>query len=306
MTAQTNLTSKSRILPAIIQFCGRWLRVFLGLALILSLAAIFLESNYRANLGESTALNLNQGRSAVEKNEPRAQVKVDSEPKVSPEARAAEAQKVLQAMGAIQVALAGKKPLDRRFFQALEKVCHTYDVVLILDEVQSGYGRSGKFFAHQHHGIKPDIICMAKGMGNGFPIGGILVGPDIKAKYGMLGTTFGGNHLACSASLAVLEVLQEERLQEKAVALENYFRTKAKGLPHLLKIKGRGLMLGLEFDFEVADLRKELIYNHKIFTGGSSNKKLIRILPPLTIKEKHFDTFFDALIIVLKNKDTNY
>ncbi|MCF8195927.1 MAG: hypothetical protein K9J38_08000 [Polynucleobacter sp.] len=121
MTAQTNLTSKSRILPAIIQFCGHWLRVFLGLALILSLAAIFLESNYRAKLGESTALNLNQGRSAVEKNEPRAQVKVDSEPKVSPEARAAEAQKVLQAMGAIQVALAGKKPLDRRFFQALEK-----------------------------------------------------------------------------------------------------------------------------------------------------------------------------------------
>ena len=126
MTAQTNLTSKSRILPAIIQFCGRWLRVFLGLALILSLAAIFLESNYRAKLGESTTLNLNQGRSAVEKNEPRAtepraQVKVDSEPKVSPEAKVAEAQKVLQAMGAIQVALAGKKPLDRRFFQALEK-----------------------------------------------------------------------------------------------------------------------------------------------------------------------------------------
>ncbi len=126
MTAQTNLTSKSRILPAIIQFCGRWLRVFLGLALILSLAAIFLESNYRANLGESTALNLNQGRSTVEKTEPRAtepraQVKTDSEPKVSPEAKAAEAQKVLQAMGAIQVALAGKKPLDRRFFQALEK-----------------------------------------------------------------------------------------------------------------------------------------------------------------------------------------
>ena len=126
MTAQTNLTSKSRILPAIIQFCGHWLRVFLGLALILSLAAIFLESNYRAKLGESTALNLNQGRSTVEKNEPRAmeprtQVKVDSEPKVSLEARAAEAQKVLQAMGAIQVALAGKKPLDRRFFQALEK-----------------------------------------------------------------------------------------------------------------------------------------------------------------------------------------
>ena len=126
MTAQTNLTSKSRILPAIIQFCGRWLRIFLGLALILSLAAIFLESHYRTKLGESTALNLNQGRSTVEKNEPRvteprAQVKVDSEPKVSLEARAAEAQKVLQAMGAIQVALAGKKPLDRRFFQALEK-----------------------------------------------------------------------------------------------------------------------------------------------------------------------------------------
>ena len=140
---------------------------------------------------------------------------------------------------------------------------------------------------------------MAKGMGNGFPIGGILVGPDIKAKYGMLGTTFGGNHLACSASLAVLEVLEEERLQEKAVVLENYFRTKAKGLPHLLKIKG-GLMLGLEFDFDAGELRKNLIFKHNIFTGGSANKKLLRILPPLNIKTKHIDMLYKALKNELK------
>lgn len=195
---------------------------------------------------------------------------------------------------------------SEEFVFIMERLCKKFGSCLIADEVQAGFGRTGTFFSYQKYNISPHIITMAKGMGNGFPIGGILVGPDIKAKYGMLGTTFGGNHLACSASLAVLEVLEEERLQEKAVVLENYFKTKAKGLPHLLKIKGRGLMLGLEFDFEVADLRKELIYNHKIFTGGSSNKKLIRILPPLTIKEKHFDTFFDALIIALKNKGINY
>ena len=137
-------------------------------------------------------------------------------------------------------------------------------------------------------------------MGNGFPIGGILVHPDIKAKYGMLGTTFGGNHLACSASLAVLDVLKEERLQERTAALEHFFREKAQGIQGLKNIKGRGLMLGLEFDFEVATLRKELIYTHHIFTGGSSNKNLIRILPQLTVKEKHFNLFFDALQLALK------
>ena len=136
---------------------------------------------------------------------------------------------------------------------------------------------------------------MAKGMGNGFPVGGILIHPDIKSKYGLLGTTFGGNHLACTASLSVLEVLKKERLQEKTKALESYFVSRAKKLPSIIKIKGRGLMLGLEFDFEVGALRKELILKHHIFTGGSSNKKLIRILPPLTITKSHFAQFFDAL-----------
>ncbi|MDA9576784.1 aminotransferase class III-fold pyridoxal phosphate-dependent enzyme [Flavobacteriaceae bacterium] len=181
------------------------------------------------------------------------------------------------------------------FIFAMESLCKKYGSCLIADEVQSGFGRSGTFFAYQKNKISPHIITMAKGMGNGFPIGGILVHPEIKSNYGMLGTTFGGNHLACSASIAVLDVLKEEKLQEKTITLEHYFKEKAKGITGIKKIKGRGLMLGLEFDFEVAKLRKELIYTHHIFTGGSSNKNLIRILPPLTVKEKHFDYFFKAL-----------
>jgi acetylornithine aminotransferase len=184
---------------------------------------------------------------------------------------------------------------DEEFVYAMEKLCKKYGSCLIADEVQSGFGRSGTFFAYQKYQITPDIITMAKGMGNGFPIGGILIHPDIKAKYGMLGTTFGGNHLACTASLAVLDVLKKDRLQEKTKTLEAYFREKASEISKIKKVKGRGLMLGLEFDFEVSGLRKQLIYDHHIFTGGSSNKKLIRILPPLTVKEKHFDYLFDAL-----------
>ena len=136
---------------------------------------------------------------------------------------------------------------------------------------------------------------MAKGMGNGFPVGGILVHPSIEAKYGMLGTTFGGNHLACSASLAVLDVLKDQNLQKHAKDLGEYFIQSAQNIAEVKKIKGRGLMLGLEFDFEVGALRKELIYQHHIFTGGSSNKKLLRILPPLTVQKKHIDFFFQKL-----------
>jgi acetylornithine aminotransferase len=205
-------------------------------------------------------------------------------------------------------AIQGVGGLDQpseEFIFAMESLCEKYGSCLIADEVQSGFGRSGTFFAYQQHKINPHIITMAKGMGNGFPIGGILVHPQIKAKYGMLGTTFGGNHLACSASIAVLDVLKEERLQEKTKALEEYFRERAQQIPEVKKIKGRGLMLGLEFDFEVATLRKELIYTHHIFTGGSSNKKLIRILPPLTVKEKHFDLFFDALQLALTKLEAN-
>ncbi|MDA9843569.1 aminotransferase class III-fold pyridoxal phosphate-dependent enzyme [Flavobacteriaceae bacterium] len=191
------------------------------------------------------------------------------------------------------------------FVCAMESLCNTHGTCLIADEVQSGFGRSGTFFAYQKYQIAPHVITMAKGMGNGFPIGGILVHPEIKAKYGMLGTTFGGSHLACSASLAVLDILKKDRLQEKTKDLENYFRTKAKEISQIKKIKGRGLMLGIEFDFEVASLRKSLIYDHHIFTGGSSNKYLIRILPPLTVQESHFDVFFNALKIALKKNNKN-
>lgn len=188
------------------------------------------------------------------------------------------------------------------FFKSLERLCKKHGALLILDEVQSGYGRSGKFFGFQHHGIQPDIITMAKGMGNGFPIGGILVHPSIEAKHGMLGTTFGGNHLACAAGIAVLDAIEEENLMENAAKVSAYFVEKAKSIPQVKKIKGRGLMLGLEFDYDVAELRKKLIYEKHIFTGSSNNKNLIRILPPLTITEEHFDRFFMALEEILNER----
>ncbi len=181
------------------------------------------------------------------------------------------------------------------FYQGLESLCKTHNTILIADEVQSGFGRTGDFFAFQKHQITPDIISIAKGMGNGFPIGGILIHPDIKPSFGLLGTTFGGNHLACAASLTVLEVIEEEKLMNNASEMADYFIQKAEDLPNLKSIKGRGLMIGLEFDFPVAELRKKLIYKHKIFTGSAKNPNLIRILPPLTIQKKHIDAFFDAL-----------
>ena len=181
------------------------------------------------------------------------------------------------------------------FFQGLEKICALYDVVLILDEVQSGYGRSGKFFAHQYHGIKPDIICMAKGMGNGFPIGGILTSPKFKASHGLLGTTFGGSHLACAAGIAVLDAIEKEKLMDNANKIAEYFFEAIKVVPEIIKVKGRGLMLGVEFDFDVSALRKKMIIEKHIFTGGSSNKNLLRILPPLTVKKEDIETFIIAL-----------
>ena len=181
------------------------------------------------------------------------------------------------------------------FVAQMETLCETHQTCLIADEVQSGFGRSGDFFAFQKYNINPHIISIAKGMGNGFPVGGILVNPVIKAKYGLLGTTFGGNHLACSASLAVLKVLEKEKLYDHAKAMGEYFVDKAKELSFVKTIKGRGLMLGLEFENEVGPLRKELIFKHRIFTGGSSNKNLIRILPPLNVKQKHLDQLFTSL-----------
>ena len=181
------------------------------------------------------------------------------------------------------------------FYQGLETLCKTYGAVLIADEVQSGFGRSGDFFAFQKHGITPHIISMAKGMGNGFPVGGILIHPEFQASYGLLGTTFGGNHLACAATLSVLEVLETQNLMLNAQQMEVYFKEKAKEVPQILQLKGRGLMLGLAFDFPVTELRKTLLFKHKIFTGSSKNPNLIRILPPLTLKKEHIDVFFRAL-----------
>ena len=181
------------------------------------------------------------------------------------------------------------------FFQKIAALCTENAVVLIADEVQSGFGRSGKFFGFQHHNVQPDIISIAKGMGNGFPVGGVLIHESFKASYGLLGTTFGGNHLACAATIAVLEVLENENLLQNATELGEYFKEQAKEIPQVIHVKGRGLMLGLEFDFEVAELRKKLIYDQHIFTGGAKNKKLLRILPALNITKKHIDIFFKAL-----------
>ena len=181
------------------------------------------------------------------------------------------------------------------FFQALEKLCKQYEAVLILDEVQSGYGRSGKFFAHQYHNIKADIICLAKGMGNGFPIGGILIAPHFKASYGLLGTTFGGSHLACAAGIAVLDVIKNEKLMDNVNAVSEYFMKAIQQVPEIIKVKGKGLMLGVEFDFDVSALRKKMIVEKHIFTGSANNKNLLRILPPLTITTAAIDTFITAL-----------
>lgn len=186
------------------------------------------------------------------------------------------------------------------FYQAVARLCKENQVVLIADEVQSGFGRTGKFFGFQHHGIQPDIISIAKGMGNGFPVGGVLIHDKIKASFGLLGTTFGGNHLACAATLAVLEVLEEEHLIQNASELGDYFKEKASEIPQVKRAKGRGLMLGLEFEFEVSDLRKRLIYNQHLFTGGAKDKHVLRILPALNITKDHLDVFFEALKKELK------
>lgn len=201
-------------------------------------------------------------------------------------------------------AIQGVGGLDQpstEFYQEIARLCKEHHALLIADEVQSGYGRSGKFFAFQHHDIQPDIITIAKGMGNGFPIGGVLIHESIKASYGLLGTTFGGNHLACAAGLAVLEVIEQEFLIENTNKLYEYFKSKAAKIPEVKRVKGRGLMLGLEFDFDVSDLRKKLIYNQHLFTGGAKDKHVLRILPALNITKKHIDLFFEALQTELKD-----
>ncbi len=195
----------------------------------------------------------------------------------------------------------GLEETSSEFIRAASDLCKKHEALLIADEVQCGYGRTGDFFAFQTHDIKPDIISVAKGMGNGFPVGAILVNPAIQPKHGMLGTTFGGNHLACAAGIAVLDILKDEHLLENAENLFQYVKERAVEIPQIKKLKGRGLMIGLEFDFEIAALRKKLLFEHRVFTGAASNKKLLRILPPLNIQKGHFDEFFEALKKALDN-----
>ena len=187
------------------------------------------------------------------------------------------------------------------FYEGIDRLCKKYNTCFIADEVQSGYGRTGDFFAFQKYSVTPDIISIAKGMGNGFPIGGILIHPNIKASYGLLGTTFGGNHLACVAGLSVLNVIEQKNLMENVRFISEYFIRIANTIPQIKNIKGRGLMLGLEFDFPISELRKKLIYDYQIFTGSAKNPNLLRILPPLTIGKAHVNQFFEALVNALED-----
>mgnify|MGYP002622079147 CR=1 FL=1 len=186
------------------------------------------------------------------------------------------------------------------FLKYVSSCCDQYGALLIVDEVQSGYCRSGKFFAHQHSGVKADIITVAKGMGNGFPVAGIIIHPKIEAKYGMLGTTFGGNYLACAASIAVLEIIENEALLDNVRLVSDYVKNELATIKSISKIKGEGLMLGIELEATIKDLQKELLYNYKIFTGSANNPNVLRILPPLTITIKEIQMFIKALKMILK------
>ena len=181
------------------------------------------------------------------------------------------------------------------FLLKAQACCEKHGVVFILDEVQSGAGRTGKFFAHQHAGVRPDVITLAKGMGNGFPVASVLISPQIEPWHGMLGTTFGGNQLACAAALAVLEVLEEEQLLANAATLGNEVGGALKSLPQVREVRGKGLMIGAEFDFPVAELRKRLLFEHKIFTGSAANKNTLRLLPSLAVTQAELQQFIEVL-----------
>ena len=185
------------------------------------------------------------------------------------------------------------------FVEQLAATCKMSQTVLILDEIQSGYGRTGQFFAHQYTRIRPDIITIAKGMGNGFPIGGMLINPEFRPWKGMLGTTFGGNHLACVAGLAVLEVIDQENLMVNAAKVGQYLQQKLNSVAGIKEVRGKGLMIGLEFDFPVAALREQLLYDYRVFTGVSGTH-VLRILPPLTITQSDADWLVNALQSVLQ------
>lgn len=184
------------------------------------------------------------------------------------------------------------------FMQALREACSAHDTVLILDEIQSGYGRSGKFFAHQHTGIQADIITVAKGIGNGFPMGGVLISPMFTPVYGQLGTTFGGNHLACSAALAVLDVIEQEHLVENAAQIGEYLITELQKFPQIKEVRGKGLMIGLEFEEPIKELRLRLLKEQHVFTGVSGTN-VIRLLPPLCLSKTETDLFLERFRKVL-------
>ncbi|WP_221394411.1 aspartate aminotransferase family protein [Dyadobacter sp. NIV53] len=182
------------------------------------------------------------------------------------------------------------------FLQTLRRKCDETGAILILDSVQCGYGRTGKFFSHQFSGIDPDIISMAKGMGNGFPIGGILISPKFKASYGLLGTTFGGNHLACAAGVAVLDIMKNENLLENAAEIGEYLFKGIQEIGGYKELRGRGLMIGIEYDFPVKDLRNKLLFEHKMFTGVAG-VNTIRLLPSLALGKEEADLFLEVLRI---------
>ena len=197
----------------------------------------------------------------------------------------------IQGVGGIQL------PTDE-FMQALRQTCTEHNTVLILDEIQSGYGRSGKFFAHQYNGIKADIITVAKGIGNGFPMAGVLISPMFTPVYGQLGTTFGGNHLACSAALAVLDVIEQENLIENAAQVGNFLITELKKFPQIKDVRGRGLMIGLEFEEPIKELRLRLLKEQHVFTGVSGTN-VLRLLPPLCLGMDEAKEFLERFKKVL-------
>lgn len=190
--------------------------------------------------------------------------------------------------------VAGIRVPDDEFLRQLRTLIKETGTLLILDEIQSGYGRSGKFFAHQYAGIRPDIITCAKGIANGFPMGAVLISPAIEARKGMLGTTFGGNHLACAAAIAVLEVMEQENLIENAAETGEYLLNELKRIPALKDVRGRGLMIGFDIEGSASDLRKKLLFDKKIFTGGAG-ASTVRLLPALGLSKDQADTFLNAI-----------
>jgi acetylornithine/N-succinyldiaminopimelate aminotransferase len=197
----------------------------------------------------------------------------------------------IQGVGGIRVP-------DHSFLQLISKKCKEVSALLILDEVQSGYGRSGKFFAHQFSGITPDLITIAKGMGNGFPVGGVLIGPEIKPWSGMLGTTFGGNYLACAACLAVLEVIENENLIENARTLGKYWMDQLKAFSLISDVRGSGLMIGFDVPDQFKDLRNDLLFKHRIFVG-EAKPNVIRLLPSLSLRKEEADILLETISLEL-------